>query len=458
MDDSDDGLTRRARARLGRVLKEKWRLDALLGVGGMAAVYSATHRNGKQVAIKMLHTELSLDDEVRTRFLREGYVANSVGHAGAVSVADDDVADDGSVFLVMDLLEGETVESRWQREGRRLPVAEVLSIADQVLDVLAAAHAKGVVHRDIKPENLFLTTAGQVKVFDFGIARLKELSSLSNATRSGVTLGTPAFMSPEQARGLWDEVDARTDLWAVGATMFTLLTGRYVHEARTPNEQLLAAMTASAPAIATLVEGLPPGASELVDRALAFDRADRWADAAAMQRVLRAAFHGQPAEATHAAPPADPPPSGQSAAVAPPLGPSTDGALARTRVEPAIASPRPRRAPMVGAIGAVVVGAGIVTALVWPSAPDTPASAASGATSVTVPVAQDAASEAGLGDAAAPTITVVPSPPEAKPAPALRAATPAARSSATPRAQGAAAPSAKAKAVAAPIDMLDRRK
>jgi serine/threonine protein kinase len=115
-----DPMLLRARARVGTVLREKWRLDALLGFGGMAAVYSATHRNGSRVAVKILHPELSINAQVKTRFLREGYVANSVGHDGAVRVTDDDTADDGSAFLVMDLLDGETLEDRRMRFGGRL--------------------------------------------------------------------------------------------------------------------------------------------------------------------------------------------------------------------------------------------------------------------------------------------------------------------------------------------------
>src|SRR4051812_41766464 len=104
MQDVSDPITERAKARAGRTLKEKWRLDKLLGVGGMAAVYAGTHRNGMRAAVKVLHPELSLNNEIRTRFLREGYLANKVGHPGAVTVLDDDVEDDGSVFLVMELL------------------------------------------------------------------------------------------------------------------------------------------------------------------------------------------------------------------------------------------------------------------------------------------------------------------------------------------------------------------
>jgi serine/threonine-protein kinase len=286
-----DPLVMRARARVHSVLDSKWRLDVLLGVGGMAAVYAATHRNGSRAAVKILHPELSLNAQVRSRFLREGYVANSVGHDGAVKVIDDDTAEDGAAFLVMELLDGETLEDRRMREGGRLSEDEALSVADQLLDVLAAAHAKGIVHRDLKPENIFITRDGRVKILDFGIARLRELSTASTATKSGATMGTPYYMAPEQARGLWDEVDGRTDLWAVGATLFHLLSGVFVHDGRTTNEVLLAAMTKPAPPLASMAPGIAPVVAHVVDRALSFDRDARWRDAKRMQEAVRHAFH-----------------------------------------------------------------------------------------------------------------------------------------------------------------------
>src|SRR6185503_2917546 len=258
-------------------------------------VYSATHRNGMRVAVKMLHTELSVDPEVRQRFLREGYHANKVDHPGAVAVLDDEVADDGAVFLVMELLDGETLAHRFERKARTLLIEEILLIADKLLDILAAAHDKHIVHRDIKPDNIFLTRAGDVKILDFGIARLREMSPQLSApktssTRSGSTMGTPAYMAPEQARARWDEVDGRTDLWSVGATMFKLLTGRVVHVADTINEQLLAAMTKPAPPLGTLVPTVPIPVLEVVDKALLYAKEERWADARAMQRAIRDAY------------------------------------------------------------------------------------------------------------------------------------------------------------------------
>ncbi|WP_437619170.1 serine/threonine-protein kinase [Sorangium sp. So ce1151] len=284
----------RPEALVGQVLRGKWRLDRLLGFGGMAVVYAGTHRNGMRGAVKMLRRELSGDEEARSRFLREGYVANRVDHPGIVRVLDDDVTDDGSVFLVMELLEGETVEARRAREpAGMLGVGEVLGIVDDLLDVLAVAHERGIVHRDLKPDNLFLTRQGQLKVLDFGIARLRELSGPTNAsTRAGSLMGTPQFMPPEQARGQWDRVDARTDLWAVGSTMFQLLSGRYVHEAETLPLLLLAAMTQPAPPVGSVLPSLPPPVAGVIDVALAFEPDRRWPNARAMQRAIRQARGG----------------------------------------------------------------------------------------------------------------------------------------------------------------------
>lgn len=300
----DDPHALRARARLGMVLQDKWTLESLLGIGGMAAVYAATHRNGKRVAIKMLHAELSIDEDVRTRFLREGYAANTIQHDGVVSVLDDDLAPDGSAFLVMELLEGETVERRWERNGRRLPASDVLWVVDQLLDVLAAAHDKNVVHRDIKPENLFLTRAGALKVLDFGIAKTFERQPSRTSTRTGTVMGTPAFMAPEQARARWAEVDGRTDLWAVGATMFTLLSGRHVHSAESSHDQLILSATRPAPSISSVMSDVPVDVASIVDHALAFDRDQRWADARTMQKAVQSAFEVAGALAPTFRPPA----------------------------------------------------------------------------------------------------------------------------------------------------------
>ncbi len=284
---ADSEVIARAEARIGTVLRGKYRIDRVLGVGGMAVVYVATHRNQKQFAVKLLHPELSIREDIRQRFLREGYAANSVKHPGAVAVLDDDMAEDGAAFLVMELLEGESVEALWERCGSKLPLAASLYIIHQMLDVLAAAHAKGIVHRDIKPANLFVTNEGVVKVLDFGIARVRDLAATgAQATGTGVLLGTPAFMAPEQALGKASEMDAQTDLWAVGATLFTLLSGRSVHEGETGTQVLILAATTPAPSLAAVVPDAPPPVVAFVDRALAYAKSQRWPTAEAMRDGL----------------------------------------------------------------------------------------------------------------------------------------------------------------------------
>ncbi|HVJ91480.1 MAG TPA: serine/threonine-protein kinase, partial [Labilithrix sp.] len=154
-----EGEDPRAEQRVGAVLNEKWTLDHLIGSGGMGAVYSARHRNGARAAVKILHPDLARVSEIRERFLREGYAANRVEHRGVVQVLDDDIVKDGpdggSAYLVMELLEGESLQARVERLPK-LGERDLLDLMDAVLDVLGAAHAHGVVHRDLKPENIFL--------------------------------------------------------------------------------------------------------------------------------------------------------------------------------------------------------------------------------------------------------------------------------------------------------------
>lgn len=279
----------RGRERIGTTIRGKYHVDRLLGTGGMAVVYAVTHRNNKRFAMKMLHPELSMVADIRQRFLREGYVANTVDHPGAVAVVDDDVAEDGAAYLVMELLEGSSVEDVWEHAGQRVPVDAALRIAQQALEVLVAAHAKAIVHRDLKPANLFLTKDGTLKILDFGIARLRSSDGGGvGATQSGVMMGTPAFMPPEQALGKTSEIDARTDLWAIGATIFALVSGRYVHDADNASQMLVAAATKGA---RSLVEVMPQASAPLVQfvgKALAFRREDRFQTAAEMRDAVAA--------------------------------------------------------------------------------------------------------------------------------------------------------------------------
>ncbi|MGD0530182.1 MAG: serine/threonine-protein kinase [Polyangiaceae bacterium] len=287
----DEDVAARANARLGTILRGKYHLDRVLGVGGMAVVYAATHRNKKRFAIKILHPEIAMSGEIRTRFLREGYVANAVEHAGAVAVLDDDTSEDGAAFLVMELIEGKPLDGLWEQHHGRLPVPAVLAAAFQLLDVLGAAHAKAIVHRDIKPANLFVTLDGSLKVLDFGIARLREATASGHsATVTGTLLGTPAYMAPEQALSKSSEIDGRTDIWAVGASMFTLLSGQLVHEGDNVSQIVVAAATRRARSLASVAPDMDRRVVEIVDRALAFESAHRWPSAAAMREAVGSAY------------------------------------------------------------------------------------------------------------------------------------------------------------------------
>jgi serine/threonine-protein kinase len=298
--------------RVGTVLDEKWTLERLLGVGGMAAVYAGRHRNGARAAIKVLHADLARHKEVRERFQREGYAANKVEHRGVVKVLDDDVVADGpdagTTYLVMELLEGESLQDRLER-GVAVEERELLEMFHGVLDVLRVAHEAGVVHRDLKPENLFFAREDggktRIKVLDFGLARLLQGQSI---TTTGLVLGTPSFMSPEQAAGKIEKIDGRTDLFALAATGFRLRTGRRIHEADSPIELVTKMASAAAPPIRSITPETSAPFARVIDRALQFEREDRYESAAAMQAdVARALAELDPAtRETALAPPVPP--------------------------------------------------------------------------------------------------------------------------------------------------------
>ena len=243
--------------RVGTTLQGKWTLNAFLGLGGAGAVYAATHRNGKRVAVKILHRELSTSPDLVARFVREGYVANRIQHAGVVSVLDDDVTADGQHFMVMDLLEGLALDALLKARGGTLPLGEALAVIDEVLGVLAAAHAHGIIHRDIKPANVFVCHDGSIRVLDFGIARFHETGASVSHTQAGGVMGSPGYMPSEQARGHVDRIDARTDVWSAGATLYTMVSGQRLHDAETANESLLQAMVEPVLPMATLCPELP---------------------------------------------------------------------------------------------------------------------------------------------------------------------------------------------------------
>ncbi len=289
---ADEDLER-CEARVGRTVRGKWHLDRLLGLGGMAAVYAATHPIGRVDAIKILHPYIAVSKEMRARFEQEARAASRLDHPGIVKVIDIDVDSDGAPFMVMEMLEGESLGQR----AHRAPISEpeLASIMASVLEIVAVANEAGIVHRDIKPDNVFLTKGGGVKLLDFGIARMRESSAVH--TRTGAMLGTTPYMAPEQIHAA--DVDGRVDVFAVGATMFRILAGRPVHEAETDAEMLIKMGSMPAPSLAQIAPRVDPRLARVVDRALAFDRAARYPNARAMRDELRA-LEAAPAQVVEA--------------------------------------------------------------------------------------------------------------------------------------------------------------
>jgi serine/threonine-protein kinase len=284
--DETDFLNRR----LGQTLRGKWTLERLLGWGGMAAVYVGLHHIGRRDAIKILHQEVAVAPDIRARFEQEAHAVNHLRHPGVVEVRDIDLTDDGCPFLVMELLEGESLASVLEKQ-ERLDPSLMLQYVDEVLDVLVAAHAGGIIHRDIKPDNLFVCGSGRIKVLDFGVARMKEGAPRTLATRTGMAVGTLTYMAPEQVRGV--HVDARADVFAVGATMFRCIARRRIHDGATEADLLIKMATVPAPPLRTVAAEVSPDLALVVDRALQFDMAQRYPDAATMQGDVRALMRGE---------------------------------------------------------------------------------------------------------------------------------------------------------------------
>jgi serine/threonine-protein kinase len=287
VDPTDEILNRR----VGSLVGSRWTIQRLIGTGGMAAVYAASDSAGHRAAIKMLLPEMGVRSDIRERFLREASVMQQLVHPGMVTIFEHGTEVD-TAYLAMELLEGESLSSRVRRLGR-LPVEEILIILDQLLDVLIVAHNQGVIHRDLKPDNLFLTREGRIKVLDFGLARILGEGKNRFQTRTGAALGTLPYMAPEQAQGRRHDVDARTDLFAAGATAFRLYSGRRIHEAPTDAELLMCMAAEAAPPLLSVVPEAPKGLAQVIDRALSFNKTDRYPDAAQMQSDVRDLLAGR---------------------------------------------------------------------------------------------------------------------------------------------------------------------
>ena len=268
------------RLSIGTVLDGRYRIDAVLGSGGMGRVYRGEHTGiGRVVAIKVLHADLNRNREAAQRFQREAIASGRLDHPNIVGVSDFGVLDDGACFLVMEALEGESLGDRLARE-RRLPWREALAILRGVLAGLRHAHERGVVHRDIKPDNVFLARKDGdlvVKILDFGIAKLYAGTADDPAsTRAGLTVGTPAYLSPEQAVG--GEITPASDIYSTSILLFEALTGRAPFEDKDPLAMLGAHVGRPPPAlldVAPDLPNLPAGLEEMIQAGLVKTAADR---------------------------------------------------------------------------------------------------------------------------------------------------------------------------------------
>jgi len=264
---------------VGMVLDGAYRIERLLGEGGMGAVYHATQlRLEKPVAIKVMSRELSAASDALARFHREALVTSNLGHPNIVQVFDFSTTPTGEPFLVMEFLDGEDLEHRLRREGR-LSVPAMLHIIKQVAAALMATHAKGIVHRDLKPANIYLLeatgAADFVKVLDFGISKVR--SATTKLTRTASIMGTPGYMSPEQAKGRTEDIDERTDQWALACVAWECLAGECPFQGEGPLATLFQVVNEPPPPLLPKVPGLRPQVEDVLLRALSKNKGDRFA-------------------------------------------------------------------------------------------------------------------------------------------------------------------------------------
>lgn len=279
------------RARVGQLLPNGLRIGRLLGEGAMAAVYGLESPKSRPLAIKILHSHLTRETMIRERFRREAYAAKLIHHPGVVHIRGDGMLSSGEPFLVMDRIMGETLEDILSKPPGAIDTCEVLRIASEVLHVLAAAHAAGVLHRDIKPANLMLNSDGAVRVLDFGLARFGMLEEWGTDTQTatGVLLGTAAYISPEQAAGDRDRVGPPSDVFSVGAVMFRAISGQLLHPGRNLAERMQHAHDVGTRSLADVAPFTRKDVIEIVDRSLRSEISERYRSVTSMRRAVEAA-------------------------------------------------------------------------------------------------------------------------------------------------------------------------
>jgi serine/threonine protein kinase len=290
------------------VLDGQYQMEALLGKGGMGAVYRARHiLLGDRVAIKVLPPEVRTNAEWLRRFRREGQAARRFRHPNAVTVYDLRTAADGTIYMVMEYVEGHTLDAEMKQRGR-FSAAEAFEILSPIMSVLDTAHSMGVVHRDLKPENIMIGNpsgngAPVIKLLDLGIAKMREIAGVESAgttalTMAGQVLGTPYYMSPEQwgeiPRDENMEIDGRADIYSLGLVFYEMIAGRRCYTAKTLHELRRDHVSTIPKPLYEVVPSVPRGFSEAIQRATAKDRADRQPTAAVLASELKAGLNTSP--------------------------------------------------------------------------------------------------------------------------------------------------------------------
>jgi serine/threonine protein kinase len=276
-----------------------YRSISLLGEGGMGAVYLAEHPDiGRKVAVKVLRSEFSRDEQLLGRFLNEARAANAIRHPNIIEILDSGTTDNGMPYLVMELLEGEVLAGRMRRLGR-LPLPVAMEFAYQTASAVGAAHRKAIVHRDLKPDNLFIVpddhdpARERIKVLDFGIAKLQARAMGDSVkTRTGTLMGTPVYMSPEQAMGT-KEVDHRSDIYSLGVILFEMICGKPPFFSEGFGELVHLHLNVAPPSPRSFVPSLPEVVEALIYKMLAKKPEDRLQSMQAVQEAIKQISEGQ---------------------------------------------------------------------------------------------------------------------------------------------------------------------